>query len=200
LASENYDSHLLASPGCHFASDGGVELGYYSGCVQASDMTEMGEFLVGAWLNLVKKCDIIQYNARLPGGGVKGLSEVDVIGLDQRRKIAYLCEVTTHLHGVLYENYPTTMKKLRSKFARDRKFASRMLRGFHRKYMLWAPVVPEGKLTAQLGGLVKEGIELVINKAYADKIEELKREAGDREEDTGNPAFRLLQILGHLRR
>ena len=53
--------------------------------------TEMGEYLVGAWLKEIKQCDFIQYNARLPKGHLPGLAEVDVIGLDLKNKIAYHC-------------------------------------------------------------------------------------------------------------
>ena len=35
--------------------------------------TEMGEYLVGAYLKLINKCDIIDYNARRPGGRMPGL-------------------------------------------------------------------------------------------------------------------------------
>jgi|SRR6267143_252132 len=162
--------------------------------------TEMGEFLVGAWLKEVKKCDFIQYNARLPEGHLPGLGEVDVVGLDLKNKIAYLCEVTTHLRGVLYGTYQKTLMKIQAKFKRDKEFADKMLTDFPtRRYMLWAPVVPKGKLTLQLTELEKEGVELVVNKNYAEQIDELTKAAREKANDTGNPAFRLLQILEHLR-
>jgi hypothetical protein len=62
--------------------------------------TEMGEYLVGAYLKLVLGCGVVDYNARPPGGGLMGLGELDVIGLDFANERAYLCEVTTHLDGV----------------------------------------------------------------------------------------------------
>ncbi len=162
-------------------------------------MTEMGEFLVGAWLRVVQKCDFVQYNARLPERGLPGLGEVDVVGLDLKNKTAYLCGVVTHLRGLGYVDYPTTMKKLRAKLDRDKLFANRVLKDFLTcRFMLWSPVVPEGKLTAQLVELEKEGMELVINGEYAERLEELKKSAEEMENDTGNPAFRLLQILEHV--
>ena len=63
--------------------------------------TEMGEYLVGAYLRIIKGCDFIDYNVRRPGGGMSGLDELDVIGLDFKDRTAYLCEVTTHLDGLL---------------------------------------------------------------------------------------------------
>jgi Holliday junction resolvase-like predicted endonuclease len=162
--------------------------------------TEMGEFLVGAWLKEVRKCDFIQYNARLPEGHLPGLGEVDVIGLDLRNKIAYLCEVTTHLRGVLYGTYQKTLEKIQAKFERDKEFATKMLKDFpNRRYMLWSPNVPKGKLTSRLTELERKGIELVVNKNYARRIGELTKMAREKVNDTGNPAFRLLQILEHLR-
>jgi hypothetical protein len=162
--------------------------------------TEMGEFLVGAWLKEIKKCDFIQYNARLPEGHLPGLSEVDVIGLDLKNKVAYLCEVTTHLRGVLYGTYQKTMKKIRDKFERDMEYSEKMLKDFPtRHYMLWSPIVPKGKLTPQLANLERQGVELVVNEKYAERIKELAEIAHKKANDTGNPAFRLLQILEHLR-
>ena len=162
--------------------------------------TEMGEYLVGAWLKEVKECDFIQYNARLPEGHLPGLNEVDVIGLDLKNKIAYLCEVTTHLRGVLYGTYQKTIEKIRDKFAGDKEFSDKILKDFPtRHYMLWSPVVPEGKLTSQLTELERNGVELVVNRKYAERIRELTTAAHRKANDTGNPAFRLLQILEHLR-
>ena len=43
--------------------------------------TEMGEYLVGAYLKIIKECDFVDYNVRQPGGGLEGLNELDVIGL-----------------------------------------------------------------------------------------------------------------------
>ncbi|SRR6266571_1523210 len=169
-------------------------------------MTEMGEFLVGAWLKVVQKCDFIQYDDRLPGGGMSGLAEIDVIGLKLKSKEAYLCEVTTHVRGLGIKDYPTTKEKLRTKFLSDKKYANEMLKDFPtRHYMFWSPVVPEGKLMLLLNELKKElkeedlDLEIVINRQYAERVERLKNEAHEKHEDTGNPAFRLLQILGHLR-
>ena len=58
---------------------------------------EMGESVVGASLEYVKKCEVVHYGVRLPSGGLGGLNELDVVGLDFGGKTAYLCEVTTHL-------------------------------------------------------------------------------------------------------
>ena len=39
-------------------------------------------YIVGAYLKLIEGCDVIDYNVRPPGGGMAGLSELDVVGLD----------------------------------------------------------------------------------------------------------------------
>jgi len=41
---------------------------------------------------------------------------------------------------------------------------------------------------------------LVINNAYAERVDELRAEARVRKNNEGNDVFRLLQILEHLRR
>ena len=62
-------------------------------------ITDVGEYIVGAYLKLILKCDIIDYNIRPPGGGLEGLHELDVLGLNFKKRTAYLCEVTTHIRG-----------------------------------------------------------------------------------------------------
>ena len=92
------------------------------------------------------------------------------------------------------------MKKIRDKFERDKAFSDKILKDFPtRHYMLWSPIVPGGKLTSQLMELEKKGVEIVVNRTYAERIDELTRAAREKANDTGNPAFRLLQILEHLR-
>ena len=62
--------------------------------------TEMGEYIVGAHLKLVENCDVVEYNVRPMVKGLKGLGELDVIGLRFSDKTAFICEVTTHLEGL----------------------------------------------------------------------------------------------------
>ena len=64
--------------------------------------------------------------------------------------------------------------------------------------MLWSPLVPNGKLTEQLKELEAHDIELVINRNYTKHINELKSKARERQNESGNMAFRLLQILEHM--
>ena len=66
------------------------------------------------------------------------------------------------------------------------------------RYQFWSPVVPVGYLTMHLAEI--DGLELVINEEYAKRVDDLQALARKLKNDTGNPFFRVLQILGHLRR
>jgi len=62
--------------------------------------------------------------------------------------------------------------------------------------MFWSPVVSAG-VAEELRKI--DGLELVINEDYAAYVEQLQERANKVTYDTGNPVFRVLQILGHLR-
>ncbi len=160
--------------------------------------TEMGEYLVGACLKLLKDCDFVDYHVRRPGGGLAGLNEIDVVGLDFKSKTAYLCEVTTHLEGLLYgAGAKDTVDRIQKKYESLRGYAKDYLSDFPTQhFMFWSPVVT-WSVEAELQRI--KGLELVVNKEYADYIGALRELAKKGTHDTGNPAFRVLQILGHLR-
>lgn len=160
---------------------------------------EVGEELVGAYLKVIEGCDVVSYNARPRGGGLQGLEELDVVGLRFRDSTAFLCEVTTHIGGLLYKDNRTTVDRIKGKHERQKKYARRELKSFENKrFQFWSPNVPRGYVTQNLAKL-KPGLELVINGEYAKRIEELREAARTRKNNEGNDAFRLLQILGHLR-
>jgi hypothetical protein len=161
--------------------------------------TEMGEYLVGAYLKLILGCGVVDYNARPPGGGLTGLGELDVIGLDLANEKAYLCEVTTHLDGIqIGGGAQSTIKKLTDKHARQREYAKSHLHlpKFAVRFMYWAPRVRKG-LMAELEAT---GFELWVNETYTKAVEELRVKARSSTSDSNNPAFRMLQILEHMRR
>ena len=161
--------------------------------------TEIGEQIVGAYLKLCCACAFVDYNVRPPGGGLKGLAELDVVGLDLDSKRAYLCEVTTHICGLQYGTLPNTIKRVRDKHARQRRYASEYLTAFSDiHFMFWSPVVPVGYLTEGLSKI--GGLELVINANYARCVDELRKLAHSVTHDVGNDFFRSLQILERLRR
>lgn len=160
--------------------------------------TEMGEYVVGAYLKQVLACDFVDYNVRPPVSGLEGLAEIDVLGLRFSDDTAYVCEVTTHLDGLQYGTYSETIKRLRGKYARQKQYAHKHLTRFRKvHFMFWSPVVREGALTKALSELA--GLELIVNAAYTDRVRELQQAAMRSTRDTGNPFFRVLQLLAHLR-
>ncbi len=161
-------------------------------------LTNIGEYIVGAYLKVKLECDFVDYNVRPPGGGLTGLEELDVIGINFGSDTVYLCEVTTHIRGVLYKNTQETISRIQKKFERQKRYAEEYLSNFSRRqFMFWSPVVPKGKITRGLAEI--EGLELYINERYKECIEELREFARSTTHDVQNPVVRLLQILEHLR-
>ena len=162
-------------------------------------MAEMGEYVVGAYLKLRLNCDFVDYNVSPPGGGLKGLGELDVVGLRFSDRTAFLCEATTHLGGLEYgSGYADTIAKIKEKFERQKIYAFESLAAFpNKRFMFWSPVVPEGFLTKELAAI--DGLDPLINAKYKGAIDELRAEARATTRDVGNPFFRSLQILEHLR-
>lgn len=160
--------------------------------------TEIGEFIVGAYLEHIKECDVVDYNARPPGGGHKGLHELDVIGLNFETNTAYLCEVTTHIRGLLYENNKETINKINEKHLRQKEYAKEYLKNFQKhEFMFWSPVVPVGYLTENLDKILT--LESIINGEYKRRVDDLRKLARETKYNPRNPFFRMLQIMEHLR-
>ncbi len=161
--------------------------------------TTIGEYIVGAYLKLCLGCAVVDYNVRPPSGGHEGLAEFDVVGFDFRNRLAYICEVVTHLDGMNYGGNPRTIERIKKKHQRQKDYAEDSLRDFKPIYMLWSPVVPVGFLTQHLLAMQDQGLQIYINKEYRERVEELKERAKQTTRDIGNPFFRTLQILEHLR-
>lgn len=162
--------------------------------------TEMGEYVVGAYLKIVVGCDHVGFNVRPPGGGIKGLSEFDVVGMHFGSATAYLCEVATHIDGLNYgKGNKEASEKVAAKLRRQRDYARECLSLFNNKvFMFWSPNVPRGAMTDELSKI--DGLQLFINQTYTQAVEKLRAEARKTKADTGNPFFRALQIIEHLRR
>ncbi|QDV50305.1 hypothetical protein [Gimesia fumaroli] len=161
-------------------------------------LTDIGEFIVGAYLQLIVKCDFIDYNVRTPGGGQKGLNELDVIGFNFDTETAYLCEVTTHIGGLLYVNNQETISRIKKKHQHQKAYAKQHLTKFaHHEFMFWSPVVPVGYLTNHLEKM--KTLDVIINGEYKKRVEELKTLAKNTTYDARNPFFRMLQIMEHMR-
>ena len=63
--------------------------------------------------------------------------------------------------------------------------------------MFWLPNVPKGYLTTNLQEI--GSLKLIINGEYKTRITKLSKLAETERQETGNPAFRMLQILAALR-
>lgn len=165
-------------------------------------MTEMGEFVVGAYLRMVNGCTLIVYNQK-PFEEKGKFEEIDVIGINPSEKKIYLCGVVTHLRGMLYSGgNKETLRKLKKKFKVVKKYSESIFPDFRKRIMLWSPYVPKGILTKGLEDIqndLKINIELVINEVYTRKIDELRDKAKEDTKDRGEPFYRALQILEHLR-
>ncbi len=161
---------------------------------------DISELLVGAYLKVVDACDVVTYNQRPPGSGAKQ-DELDVIGLRFRDHTAILCEVTTHIRGLNYgKSCAKTLQKIANKYQRQRSYAESRLHDFPtRIYQFWSPQVPTGILTTGLSEVDPE-LQIIINAEYTRRIELLRAAARARQNNEGNAAFRLLQILETLKR
>jgi len=160
---------------------------------------DVGEYIVGAYLKLELGCDIVDYNVRSPGGGMAGLGELDVVGYDMQGNRVYLCEVTTHIRGLLIgRSQAQTVSKIAAKHRRQRDYADKHLKQFEVRYQFWSPYVPKGYLTENLAKI--EGLELVINGRYRKCVEQLRERARKEKHDAVNPFFRMLQIMEAMRR
>jgi len=78
-------------------------------------LTDVGEYLVGAYRQLHEECDVVDYNVRPPGGGPEGLGELDVVGFNFKTNSVSLCEITTHIRGLLYVNNRQTVERIDKK-------------------------------------------------------------------------------------
>ena len=156
-------------------------------------MPNMGEYVVGAHLTMREKCEGVMYNIRPSNWSYH---ELDVLGIRLPTRTAFMCEVTTHIDGlVIGSGAQNTFNKLSAKFAMQRAYAQEHLSGFDVKYMLWSPVVrPRPK--AMLQEIV--GLELMINERYTACVNDLRIDAKSSSKNTGNEFFRCLQILEHL--
>ena len=166
---------------------------------------DIGESIVGAYMRYIRECEVVVYNTFLRDRQ----GEIDVVALktgDPRR--VWLCEVTTHIGGMLYPGNggaDGTIAKLRDKLTRAREFAAVTFPGDSLQFEIWSPRVAKGKLTTAFDVLGDEALELgmdlkfVINEDYTARMRELLAHAKQNSSATSEPAYRMLQVLTHLR-
>ena len=109
-----------------------------------------------------------------------------------------MCEVTTHIRGLLYKDNQETSSKIKKKHERQKEYAQQNLQNFkNHEFMFWSPVVPIGYITENLAEI--ETLESIINGEYKKRIKQLQNLAKETTHDARNPFFRMLQIMEHLR-
>ena len=164
--------------------------------------TDIGESLVGSYLRYVVGCEVVVYNTHTP----EQQGEIDVIGLRYGEpRAVWLCEVITHLQGTDYGGgYEEPSRKIKDKIARARAFADQAFPGDRHHYEIWTPIAPSGIVTRfqQLAeAYVSEELDVsfVANLDYTARLQDLLDHARRGTKATSEPAYRMLQILTHLR-
>jgi hypothetical protein len=102
---------------------------------------------------------------------------------------------------------PSTLlaRRLADKVRRAQVFAARVFEGHAHKVEIWSPRVAAGQITTWMDefarGQAEQGLAVafVVNEDYADAVQELVEVARLSTSMTSEPAFRMLQLLTHLR-
>jgi len=169
-------------------------------------MQNPGEELVGSYLREVLQCDFVEFNLRTRF--TQG--EIDVVGINSDKKIAYICEVTTHLEvGLQYvkDDRPDNVGRLVKKFKKDIEYARKFLPNFECKFMFWSPIVKSSSAKAKydqskdvenIKNILKEDynvdLQVIINSEYLKCIKKLRAVALQRTDEIKSPIMRFLQI------
>lgn len=167
----------------------------------------IGEEIAGFYLQLEHKCDFVQYNLYTPD--VQG--EIDVIAINSRDKIVYICEVAVHLvTGLRYASKggaaEETFQRLVKKFNKDIDYAEKEFPDYKRVYMLWSPIVKAPNQLAAVQKKVYEElqstrdieIQLIINEKYQLCLNKLRVRAAKETKELKSPVLRLFQIEAFL--
>lgn len=173
-------------------------------------MANIGELLVGDYLRIKEGCDFIDHNVYTRDAQ----GEIDVIGIDNKSKRVYICEVAIHLKtGLQYtkNKRPDTCSRLIAQFKKDIEYAEKYFRDYERIFMLWSPIVKDSKgkieynQTDHLRRMVDDikktkdvNVHLMVNEKFAAALVELKKYAARTSEELKSPVLRLLQIEGWL--
>jgi hypothetical protein len=173
-------------------------------------MANVGEILVGDYLRIRQDCDFIDYNVYTRDSQ----GEIDVVGINNKLRKVYICEVAIHLTtGLQYtkNKRPDTCSRLISKFTKDIEYAEKYLGGYEKQFMLWSPIVKDSKGKIEynqrnhLARMVDEikktknvDVQLMINEKFWAAFLELKEYAARTSEELKSPVLRLLQVEGWL--
>jgi hypothetical protein len=157
-------------------------------------------------LECVLGCDFVEYNLYTPD--VQG--EIDVVGINPKNKIIYICEVATHLvTGLQYvkDRQPDNVNRFTKKFRKNIQYANKYFSEYEKHFMLWSPIVKNQRAGAKnnqtrdieeiQSNLQSEfGIELepIINQAYYKCLMQLREYAAKETKELKSPMLRLMQI------
>jgi hypothetical protein len=163
-------------------------------------MLDIGESLVGSYLRYIEDCDFVHYETYDEGQG-----ELDVLGMRLSDKRVWLCEVAIHLGGLEYgKGYAGSRDKVKQKIDRAEVLAERLFSDQQATYEFWSLRVPKG-LATMLEELEAEykgrglDVAFIINERFTQRIDQLRERAAKDMKSTAEPAYRLLQVLAHLR-
>lgn len=163
---------------------------------QSRLVTDIGEDLVGAYLRRVEHCDLVAFNTRTG----KGQAEIDVIGVRLEQggpRHVWFCEVSTHTSGLGgYGGDP--VKKLTTKLRSVRDYAAEVFPGVAHHVEFWSPRVRPGLRPGLEALRDEDGVTLVVNDVYAERVRNLVEVARTTSAYSDDPSFRMLQILTHL--
>lgn len=170
----------------------------------------VGEELVGAYLQTVKGCEFVSYN--LHTRDTQG--EIDVVAINMKARTVYLCEVAIHLvTGLQYVSggQPDNVRRLVSKFSKDVDYAKKYFRGYKKVFMLWSPIVVDTRpgskhnqrkdvdeIKKQLRKRKGIDLQVIINEDFRACLGELKKVAREETREFKSPVMRLLQIEAKL--
>jgi len=169
-------------------------------------MQNPGEEIVGEYLKLFLKCDFVEYNLYTPD--VQG--EIDVVGINPKDKIVYICEVATHLiTGLQYvkNQQPENVERFTRKFRKNIHYANKYFEDYEKHFMLWSPIVKNQCSTAKHNQIrdieeIKENLRIefgvvlepIINQEYLNCLIKLRAYAAKETKELKSPILRLMQI------
>ncbi len=171
-------------------------------------MENIGETLVGDYLKVVLGCDFVEFNLYTPD--VQG--EIDVVGINAKKREIFICEVATHLvTGLRYvnpkEKTSDNMDRFVKKFTKNINYANKYFPEYQKRFMLWSPIVKKAKAGAKFNQTDditkiqaevlkghKVDIEVISNQKYWDCLERLRDYARKETKELKSPVLRLFQI------
>ncbi len=171
-----------------------------------------GEELVSSYLRYIRGCEFIQKNLYT----VDTQGEIDVVGINLKERVVFICEVAIHLiTGLQYTKgtAPNNVQKLTEKLSRDIEYANKYFSEYKIHVMLWSPIVKNGKDGAKHSQtrdieeirekiITKFGIEVqfIINDAFLSCVDEMRAFARKETSELKCPVMRFMQIEERLKK